>query len=206
MFRPKEKKERALGVHLHLKGERCAGPKCAMVRRPYPPGVHGQTRSRKRSPSEFGLQLREKQKFKFTYGVNDKNLKNAFKKASRAKGSSSSGLMELLERRLDNVVFRLGFVASRSSARQFVMHGHVTVNGIKVRSPGYLVKKDNIVGLRVGSEKGHLISQRKEIIKKYEIPSWLELDREKLQGKIVSLPQNVESPFEIKLLVEAFSK
>lgn len=207
MIGPKEKKERSLGVHLHLKGERCSSPKCAMVRKPYRPGMHGQKFSRRRgSASEFGLQMKEKQKFKLVYGLDDRGLRNVFDKASKAKGSSASKILEFLERRLDNVVFRLGFASSHGAARQLVVHGHIVVNGKKVRSPGYLMKSGDIIGARSGSEKKGAIASRKEGLKKHEVPAWLSLDADKIEGKVVSMPHDVETPFDAKLLVEAFSK
>jgi small subunit ribosomal protein S4 len=201
MIGPKEKKERALGERLFLKGERCSSPKCAAVRKPYRPGMHGQ--SRRRAISEYGLQLREKQKFKVSYGVDDRNLRQIFEKAKKAKGSSAAKILEFLERRLDNVVWRLGFASSRGSARQFVTHGHVLVNGRRVRSPNFWVKKGDVIKIEEGLAA---VENRKDILKKYEPPQWLYLDKDKLEGRVLSPPTNLESPFEVNLLVEAFSK
>ncbi len=205
MIGPKEKKERSLGVRLNLKGERCLSPKCAMVRKPYPPGLHGARRSRA-ILSGYGREIKEKQKFKLTYGVDERNLRNVFMKAAKARGSSAAKLLEFLERRLDSVVLRLGLAPSRYASRQLIVHGHVVVNGKKVKSPGYLVKEGDVIGIRAGSETKVMIAKRKEIIKKYEPPAWLLLDKEKTEGRVVSLPKNVEIPFETDLLVEAFSK
>lgn len=204
MFRgPKEKKERALGVRLGLKGERALSPKSAVVRKPYRPGVHG-PKSRPRAMSEFGLEMREKSKFKLMYGVDDDNLRHLFKMATAAKGASSMKLIELLERRLDNVVFRLGFAPSRAGARQLVVQSHITVNGKKVRSPGFIVKVGDVVGIN-GDLSGDLLKQ-KELLEKYDAPAWLALRSGKMEGEVISLPVDVEVPFEINLLVESFSK
>lgn len=205
MIGPKEKKERRLGEKLQLKRDRCQSPKCAALRRPYPPGVHG-PKARFSSFSEFGLQLREKQKFKLTYGLDERNLRRLFKKAQKETGSIAAKLIQLLESRLDNVVFRLGFAGSRGVARQIVSHGHIMVNGKKVRSPGYEVKKGDVITIRPQSLNKLIFAGLTENLKKYEPPSWLHLDKEKLEGKVLSLPKEVEVPFEVNLLVESFSK
>src|SRR3989338_4565889 len=147
---PKEKKERRIGERLNLKADRCQFPKCAMVRKPYQPGAHGPT-GRRRALSEFGVQLLEKQKVKISYGLDERNLRQLFVSAQKAKGSSVSKLVELLERRLDNVVMKLGLAASRNIARQLVVHGHVLVNGKKVRSPGFSIKVGDVVSMKPGS-------------------------------------------------------
>ncbi len=208
MIGPKEKKERALGERLGLKGERCASPKCAAVRKPYRPGVHGPVRgSRRRGAlSEFGRQLKEKQKFKISYGLDERNLRQVFLLAKRAKGSASDKLLEFLERRLDNVVFRLGMAPSRGAARQLIVHGHILVNKKRVRSPSFYLRSGDVVGVKIGSESTTAIARRKEVLAKYETPSWLELDREKLEGRVLSLPKEIKPPFDINLLVESFSK
>src|SRR3989344_4091758 len=200
----KEKKERTLGVRLQLKGERCLGPKCVMVRRPSRPGVHGSS-YRKKALSDFGKQIHEKQKFKVSYGLDDRNLRLLFEKASRRTGNTAGALMEFLERRLDNAVFLLGFAPSRSAARQLVVHGHVAVNGKRVRSPGFQLNLKDIVGIRAQSQSKASLAPLTESLKKREVPSWLELSAEKLEGLVKSIPADVESPFEINLLVESFS-
>jgi small subunit ribosomal protein S4 len=205
MVGPKEKHERALGVRLGLKGDRALSPKSSMIRKPYRPGVHG-PKSRPRALSEFGLQSREKSKFKIAYGVDDRNLRRLFGIASAAKGANGAKIMELLECRLDNVVFRLGFTPSRGGARQLVSHGHITVNGKKVTSPGYSVRVKDVIAAKAGSLANVAFSGRKEILEKYEAPVWLQLDAAKTQGTVLSLPVDTESPFEINLLVEAFNK
>jgi len=205
MLGPKEKKERLLGEHMHLKAERCNSPKCALIRKPYRPGMHGQKYQRK-SLSEFGRQVREKQKFKVSYGLDERNLRRIYKLASRRSGATTSQLLELLERRLDNVVFRLGFAASRPQARKYVVDGHITVNGKKVVSPGYLVREGDSIGIRESSRNISNFKELADRLKKYEPPAWLFLDKIRLEGKIVSLPREVEVPFEVNLLVESFSK
>jgi small subunit ribosomal protein S4 len=205
MTGPKEKKERALGTRLGLKGDRALSPKSSMIRKPYRPGVHG-PKSRPRSLSEFGLQIREKSKFKISYGVDDRNLRRLFKIAAAAKGANGAKVMELLECRLDNVVFRLGFTPSRGGARQLVGHGHITVNGKKVTSPGYTVVVGDVVSAKEGSVSKSAFTTRKEILEKYEAPAWLQLNPAKLTGTVLSLPVDTESPYEINLLVEAFNK
>jgi small subunit ribosomal protein S4 len=205
MMGPKEKHERALGVRLGLKGERCATPKCAMVRKPYKPGVHG-PRGRQKALSEFGLQLREKSKFKLTYGIDEKNLRRIFNQTVAKKQALGAGMLVFLERRLDNVVYRLGLAPSRGAARQLVVQGHIAVNGRKVVSPGFEVKANNVINVREGSLAMGAIAKRRDMLKKYDAPAWLHLDPEKLEGRVLSLPADVETPFEINLLVEAFSK
>ena len=202
---PKEKKERALGVRLGLKGDRAMSPKSALVRKPYRPGAHG-PRSRPKSLSEFGLQLREKSKFKIAYGVNENNMKRLFTMAQAAKGASGAKIIELLESRLDSVVFLLGFAVSRGAARQLIVQGHITVNKKKVKSPGYQLHKGDVVGIRVASKENKTFVDRMELIKKYEAPSWLRMDPDTLEGELLSAPTDLTPPFEINLLVDSFSK
>jgi small subunit ribosomal protein S4 len=206
MMGPKEKKERALGERLHLKGTRCDSPKCAAVRRPYPPGVHG--KSRRRALSDFGRQIKEKQKFKLTYLIDERNLSRIFAEAQKKSGTIGVGakFLELLERRMDNVVYRLGFAPSRLMGRQLVLHGHVFVNGKRTKSPGFEVKANDVITIRKESIAKGPFRDIKEKMKTYELPSWLMLDAEKLEGRVRALPENTEMPFEISLLVEAFSK
>ncbi|MBI2033976.1 MAG: 30S ribosomal protein S4 [Candidatus Liptonbacteria bacterium] len=205
MIGPKEKKERRLDEHLHLKGERCNSPKCAMIRKPYPPGAHGKKRQRK-NLSEFALQLREKQKFKVSYGLDERGLGELYRKARKETGSTALKLLELFERRLDNVVFRLGLTPSRLMARQEVVHGHILVNQKRVRSPGLLLKVGDVVGIRGESKPKTAFRELKEKLKKYEPPSWLHLDVENLEGRVIDLPKDLKPAFEINLLIESFSK
>jgi small subunit ribosomal protein S4 len=202
---PKEKRERSLGERLQLKATRCRGPKCALVRRPHPPGVHGPRGSR-RPLSDFGRQIREKQKFKVAYGLNERNLRQLFRFASKTSGSTATRLVELLERRLDNVVFRLGLAGSRSAARQLIVHGHVAVNGKRVRAPGYSVQLEDVIGIRPESATRGAVCDLRETLKQYDPPSWLALDLDKLEGRMVGRPEGTSVPFEVNLLVESFSK
>jgi len=202
---PKEKKERALGERLQLKGERCNSPKCAAVRKPHRPGQHGNKRQR-RALSEFGVQLKEKQKFKVVYGLGERELRGVFKRASQSSGSVSVQLMEILERRLDNVIYRLSFALSRSFARQLVVHGHVLVNGARARSPGILLYKGDVISFRKESQTKVWFIKVKESLKDYEAPSWLSLDKEKMTGTLLAMPPITEIPFNANLLVESFSK
>lgn len=200
----KEKKERSLGEHLHLKGYRCQTPKCAFVRRPFKPGPHGQKRGK--SLSDFGKQLKEKQKFKLGYGIDERNLNRILGEAQRSQSSTVEKLVELVERRLDNVVFRLGFASSRSQGRQVIIHGHIFVNKKRVRSPGFLTKMNDVIELREESKGKSAFKGLKESLKNYEQPAWLLLDKEKLEGKVIDMPREVEMPVEINLLVESFNK
>lgn len=202
---PKEKKERALGVRLGLKGDRALSPKAAAVRKPYKPGAHGPT-GRPKALSEFGLQLREKNKFKIAYGLNEENLKKIFQRAQAAKGALGAKMLEIMELRLDNVVFQLGWTPSRAAARQLVLHGHVFVNKRKVKSPGYEVEKGDIVTINPASNAIAALVTRKELIAKYDAPSWLRMDADKLEGEVLSAPTDLNPPFEINLLVDSFSK
>ncbi|HUX36185.1 MAG TPA: 30S ribosomal protein S4 [Candidatus Paceibacterota bacterium] len=201
----KEKKERSLNEHLHLKGTRCQGPKCAMVRRPFGPGQHGQKHKRK-ALSDFGKQIKEKQKFKLSYGIDESNLRKLLEEASRSQRSTVEKLIELVERRLDNVIFRMGFAASRSQGRQLIIHGHVFVNKQRVKSPGFSVKVNDVIHVREESKDQATFKNLKESLKNYEQPAWLALDKEKLEGRILDLPREAELPVEINLLVESFNK
>ncbi len=205
MVGPKEKRERALGERLGLKGDRALSPKSAVMRKPYKPGMHG-PRSRPRALSEFGLQIREKNKVKLMYGVDERNLGRLFGMALAAKGASGAKMIEFLERRLDNVVYRLGFAPTRLAARQLVSHGHIAVNGKKVKSPGYMTRTGETISVRPESEQKQALAKRRELLKKFEPPAWLALHPEKMEGKVLSPPASTEVPFEINLLVESFSK
>jgi small subunit ribosomal protein S4 len=203
---PKCKKCRREGKKLFLKGERCYGVKCAMIKRPYAPGEHGQSRSRRMGLSEYGIQLREKQKVKRTYGVLEKQFKKYYEMASRMKGNTGSLLSSLLERRLDNVVYRLGFAESRNKARQLVNHGHFLLNGKKVDIPSCLIKEGDIISLKNEEEK--CFQDLKKTLKNYKTPSWLSLEYQKLQGKVISLPiaKEIDSEIDIHLVIEHYSK
>ena len=203
---PKEKRERSLGERLHLKGARCNSPKCAAVRKPYKPGAHGQTGRRMRMPSDFSRQLSEKQKFKVVYGLNERTLRRLFEEAALSAAGTSMKLQELLERRLDNVIYRLGFAPSRGAARQVVNHGHINVNGRRVRSAGYQVAAGDTVSIRQDARALGAMKELPKILEKYAPPEWLALDANAFEGKVLTNPAGEESPFEVNLLVESFSK
>ncbi|MDP3772405.1 MAG: 30S ribosomal protein S4 [bacterium] len=185
----KEKVERRLGEKLFLKGERCTGPKCAATRRAYPPGVHGKRRTRRREGSEFGILLREKQKIRYLYGLDDKEIKRYSTIASARTGVFSVLFFRLLEGRLDNVVYRLGLAESRRSARQMVGHGHITVNGRLISAPSHQTSKGDVIALKERAERLGIAARITERLKKYEAPRWLSLDRAKKSGTISGIPE-----------------
>jgi small subunit ribosomal protein S4 len=190
---------------LFLKGDRCYTEKCAFERRGYPPGQHGQGRIKF---SEYGLQLREKQKIKKMYGLLEKQFRAYFEKAERAKGITGNNLLSMLERRLDNVAYRSGFANSRAEARQLVRHGHFAINGRRVNIPSYLVAKGDMVEIREGSKGVARIGGALEAVKRREIPQWLELDSSALKARIRDLParDDVTAPMQERLVVELYSK
>lgn len=192
-------------LKLYLKGDRCYSDKCAFERRSYPPGQHGQGRSKF---SSYGVQLREKQKVKRMYGLVEKQFRNFFAKAERQKGITGTNLLILLERRLDNMVYRLGFANSRNEARQLVQHNHFNVNGRKVSIPSYLVKIGDVIELREKSRKSAKINDSLEGVARRGIPSWLELDKEHYRGRILALPsrEDLTMPIKEQLIVELYSK
>lgn len=192
-------------LKLYLKGDRCYSDKCAFERRSYPPGQHGQGRPKF---SSYGVQLREKQKVKRMYGLVEKQFRNFFAKAERQKGITGTNLLILLERRLDNMVYRLGFANSRNEARQLVQHNHFNVNGRKVSIPSYLVKIGDVIELREKSRKSAKINDSLEGVARRGIPSWLELDKEHYRGRILALPsrEDLTMPIKEQLIVELYSK
>lgn len=192
-------------LKLYLKGDRCYSDKCAFERRSYPPGQHGQGRPKF---SSYGVQLREKQKVKRMYGLVEKQFRNFFAKAERQKGITGTNLLILLERRLDNMVYRLGFGNSRNEARQLVQHNHFNVNGRKVSIPSYLVKIGDVIELREKSRKSAKINDSLEGVARRGIPSWLELDKEHYRGRILALPsrEDLTMPIKEQLIVELYSK
>lgn len=193
------------GVKLFLKGTRCVSDKCAFTRREKMPGQHGQTRSKL---SDYGVQLREKQKVKRIYGVLEKQFKLYFQMAERSKGVTGEKLLELLERRLDNVIFRLNLASSRAWARILVKHGHIKVNNKKVDIPSFLVKESDTVELEKKDNIAKLAKDNLEILKDKTIPSWLNLDKENLKATVLRLPKKEDVGFPIKeqLIVELYSK
>jgi small subunit ribosomal protein S4 len=204
MERIKEKRERALGVKLSIKAERCNSPKCATVRRPYRPGAHGKTFQR--AGSEFKVQLQEKQKIRFSYGITDHQLELVFKKASGKSGNLVGEVIQALESRLDNVVYRLGLAESRSIARQLISHGHITVNGRKVTVSSYMLRPGDKIGIREESKDHPYFSELGKRLKNYVVPKWLTLDPEKFVGEMVAKPHDVETTFDINAVVDYYSR
>lgn len=204
MFITQEKKERALGVRLNLKPERCSSGKCAMVRKPYRPGMHG--KSRAGTPSEMKLQLQEKQRMRFTYGLREAALKRVVGEAMRKSGPTAELIVGILEQRLDSVVYRLGFAPSRSVARQLVNHGHITVNGRKVTISSYRVRMNDVVGIRAQSREHPLLKEVKALFEKTDVPVWLARDAEKLEGTALSFPKDIAIPFDINFIIDYYSK
>lgn len=202
---PKCRKCRAVGEKLFLKGEKCLSSKCPFVRRSYRPGIHGQKISK---PSEYALQLKEKQKLKWIYGINERQLKNYYQKASRQKGLTGQILLENLERRLDNVVFRLGLSSSRQEARKLITHGHFLLNGQKVTVPSIQVKIGDKVSIKEKSKKLAIFSELPKRLKEISIPSWLKLDKENWEGEVLALPKREDMGINVneQAIVEFYSR
>jgi small subunit ribosomal protein S4 len=192
-------------MKLFLKGDRCFKDKCAIERRNYPPGQHGRRRSKLLG---YGIQLREKQKVKRIYGLLESQFRLAFARAERRKGITGANLLEELERRLDNVVYALGFAASRAQARQLVLHGHVTVNGRKVSIPSYRVGKGQVVAVKEKSRANEQIKASVETARARGVPAWLDLTPESFSGKVVELPkrEDIKLPIQEQLIGELYSK
>jgi small subunit ribosomal protein S4 len=192
-------------MELYLKGERCYTDKCAIKRRNYPPGQHGQGRTK---ISDYGVQLREKQKVRRIYGVLEKQFRTYFTKADRMKGVTGENLLILLERRLDNLVYRLGFASSRIEARQLVKHGHFTINGRKVNIPSILVKVGDVIELREKSRQIVRVVDSLDSVVRRGIPQWLDLDKDAFKGTLKSLPvrEDITMPIQEQLIVELYSK
>ena len=193
-------------MKLFLKGERCFKEKCAIERRGYPPGQHGQRRGRK--TVGYGLQLREKQKVKRIYGVLERQFRLYFQDADRRKGITGETLLQSLERRLDNVVFSLGFASSRAQARQLVRHGHVQVDGRKTTIPSFQVRIGQAIGVREGSRKNPQIQAALESATGRGVPEWLTLDADNFTGKVQALPsrEDIKLPIQEQLIVELYSR
>lgn len=194
------------GEKLFLKGDRCYSEKCSVERRPYAPGVHGQGRRQK--PSEYGLQLREKQKMRRTYGILEKQFRKYFDKADRQKGITGENLLILIERRLDNVVYRLGFASSRKEARQLVNHGHFTINGKKANIPSMLVKVGDIVQVREKSRSLDKFQELKDQAAYKTPPEWLSVDVDNLTGSVLAYPlrEQIDTQVTEQLIVELYSR
>ena len=194
------------GLKLFLKGDRCFGEKCAFERRGYAPGEHGQ--GRKKQSSDYGLQLREKQKLKRMYAILEKQFAGYFEKADRQKGITGTNLLLLLERRLDNMVFRMGFASSRTEARQLVRHNHFLVNGKRVNIPSYLVKIGDEISVKENSRTITRISEAVSTVARRGVPQWLELEKESFKGTVKMLPvrEELTMPIQEQLIVELYSK
>jgi len=193
-------------MKLFLKGDRCYTDKCGYERRAYPPGQHGQARRRK--PSDYREQLREKQKVKRIYGIAERQFRGYYYKATRMKGVTGENLIQLLERRLDNVVYRLGFSSDHAEARQLVRHGHFRVNGRRVNIPSYLVRSGDVVEVGESSRKIARIVDSVSAVERRGVPQWLELNKDAFQGRVKALParENVTLPIREQLIVELYSK
>ncbi len=200
---------RRQGEKLFLKGDRCFSPKCAMVKRPYPPGMHGSKKKKKREGSEFAQQLNEKQKVRFMYGLPEKIMKNYFGQARRNTAVvTNQGLYLLLERRLDNVVFRSGFTISRSIARHAVSYGHIMVNGKRIDKPGYFVTKADIISVHPSNATSAVFGDLQLRLKKYESPAWLDVDKDKLTSTVVaeSFDADPQMLHNLQSVVEYYSR
>jgi len=192
-------------LKLFLKGERCYTDKCAMERRPYPPGQHGQARAK---ISEYGLQLREKQKMRRIYGVLEGQFRSYYQEAARKKGITGEQLIQLLERRLDNTVYRMGFANNREEARQFLRHGHYLLNGKRVNIPSLSVRQGDVITVVDSSRQNAHIGSAMANVDKRGVPQWLEVDNNKFTGTVKALPsrEDVNLPMQEQLVVELYSK
>ncbi len=193
------------GEKLYLKGERCYSDKCALERKPYPPGDHGRGR---RKASEYGIQLREKQKVRRAYGLMEKQFSKYMQMAERKPGVTGDNFLTTLERRLDNVVYRMGFATSRKEARQLVRHGHITLNGRRHDIPSYLVREDDRIAVKEKSKKLKRMQEIVETTENQSLPSWLEADFENLTGRVLGEPEreDIDLPIKESLIVEYYSR
>lgn len=193
-------------MKLFLKGDRCYTDKCGFERRAYAPGQHGQNRRRK--ASDYGEQLREKQKVKRIYGIAERQFRGYYYKANRMKGITGENLLVLLERRLDNIIYRLGFASDHAEARQLIRHGHVLVNEKRINIPSYLIKVGEVISVREKSRKMSRIAESIAAVDRRGVPQWIELDREKFEGRIKALPtrEDFTMPIREQLIVELYSK
>lgn len=196
------------GEKLFLKGDRCFSPKCAIERRAYPPGLHGRQAKFRRKESDYGLQLREKQKARRVYGVFERQFRRYFKEAVRQKGLTGENLLILLETRLDNVVHRLGLASSRAQARQLVSHGHFEVNGRKTNVPSFLVSAGDVISVRDNSKKKGFFKDLAQTIDGARVPDWLSLDTNNLSGQVLSQPtrDHIDVTLNEQLIVEHYSR
>ncbi len=200
---------RRAGEKLYLKGERCFSEKCALEDRSYPPGQHGKEQAfRRRKLSDYGMQLQEKQKARRIYGIQEQQFRRYFREAERRSGLTGVNLLVLLETRLDNVVYRLGMATSRAHARQLVSHGHFMVNGHKTNIPAYGLKVGDVVSVRPESRQTTYFKALRENLGQRAVPSWLSLDAEKLEGRVLAMParQEIDVPVREQLIVEFYSR
>lgn len=193
------------GAKLYLKGARCYSEKCSFERRPYPPGEHGQGRTK---VSEYGLQLREKQKVRRIYGLMEKKFRRYFEEAENMGGVTGENFLTLLERRLDNIVYRLGFASSRNEARQFVLHGHILVNGSRVNIPSYRVDENDTISVKDSSRKSKRFKEVLEFNSELTPPDWLSVNMDKAEGTVLAIPEreDIDYPVEEHLIVEYYSR
>jgi small subunit ribosomal protein S4 len=193
-------------MKLFLKGDRCYTDKCGYERRAYPPGQHGQARRRK--PSDYREQLREKQKVKRIYGIAERQFRGYYHKAVRMKGVAGENLIQLLERRLDNVIYRMGFASDHAEARQLVRHGHFTINGKKVNIPSYLIRTRDVVTVKEPSQKITRINEAIAAVDRRGVPRWIELDKAGFKAVVTALPErtDVTLPIREQLIIELYSK
>jgi len=195
------------GAKLYLKGDKCYSDKCSFSRRGFAPGQHGQAQQRKKM-SEYGIQLREKQKARRIYGILEGQFRRYFERAERMKGVTGENLLMLLERRLDNVIYRMGLASSRIQARQLVRHGHFTVNGRRVNIPSFLVKVGNVITVREGAAESPLIKEHMENLAQKTVPAWMEVSAADAAAKITRFPsrEEIDLPIQDHLIVELYSR
>ena len=193
------------GMKLYLKGEKCLTPKCPFERRPYPPGMHAQKRKK---PTEYGLQLREKQKARRIYGILERQFRKHFEEAERRPGVTGENLLQILEMRLDNIVYRLGFAVSRNQARQLVRHGHFRVNGRRLDIPSALLRPGDEITVRPQSREMQHFQERMAEVQGQRIPGWLQLDPATMTGRVLAVPsrQEIDTPLNEQLIVEYYSR
>jgi len=195
------------GEKLFLKGERCFSPKCSFEKRSYPPGLHGRQAQFRRKESDYRMQLRAKQKTRRVYGVFERQFRRYFRQAQHQKGLTGTNLLNILESRLDNVVYRLGLAASRAQARQLISHGHFDVNGRKTNVPSYLVNPGDIISVKDNSKQKTFFKELAKVLDATNVPEWLELDQKNLSGRILSKPtrEHIEATLNEQLIVEYYS-
>ncbi len=206
---PSCKQCRREGNKLYLKGDKCYTEKCPFDERAYPPGQHGkETAFRRRKLTDYAMQLREKQKARRIYGVLERQFRRYYHEAQRRPGLTGENLLTVLESRLDNIVYRLGLADSRAAARQLVQHGHFTVNGRKTNIPSFLVRPNDVVGVRPESRRAKYFKERKDLLGKRAVPAWLSLDEETMDGRVLVLPtrQEIDVPVQEQLIVEFYSR